>query len=96
MPLTADQQQRFQGWATARGTTNTCPACGIPELSLNDEIITVTVHAGHPEFSGDVVLGGSRLPLAFVSCANCAYVMFFAAGPMGLVQQGAEDGVTVT
>ena len=91
MPLTEDQQERFQRWATARGTTHTCPACGIPELSLNDEIITVSVHEGHPEFSGDAVQGGSRLPLAFVSCANCAYVMFFAAGPMGMVQHGAES-----
>ena len=90
MPLTEDQQERFQRWATARGATHTCPACGIPELALNDEIVTVPVHEGHPEFSGNVVAGGSELPLAFVSCANCAYVMFFAAGPIGMVQRGTE------
>ena len=90
MPLSQEQQGRFQHWATARGTTHTCPACGLPELSLNDEIVTVSVHEGDPEFSGTIVLGGSQMPLALVSCANCAYVMFFAAGTIGMVQKGIE------
>lgn len=90
MPLSEEQQERFQHWATARGATHTCPACGLPELSLNDEIVTVSVHEGDPEFSGNIMLGSSQMPLAFVSCANCAYVMFFAAGTIGMVQKGIE------
>jgi predicted nucleic-acid-binding Zn-ribbon protein len=90
MPLSEDQQQRFQRWATGRGITHTCPSCGLPELSLNDEIVTTSVHEGDPEFSGNIVLGGAQMPLASVSCANCAYVMFFAAGTIGMVQHGIE------
>ena len=90
MPLSEDQQQRFQRWATGRGITHTCPSCGLPELSLNDEIVTASVHEGDPEFSGNIVLGGAQMPFASVSCANCAYVMLFAAGTIGMVQHGVE------
>jgi hypothetical protein len=59
-------------------------------LSLNDEIVAVSVHERDPEFSGDTMTGSSQMPLAIVSCANCAHVMFFAAGTIGMVQHGIE------
>lgn len=88
MALTEDQQARFQSWAVGRGITHTCPACGIPELSLNDEMFTLPVHAGDPEFYGPVETDTSQMPVVQVVCDNCAHVMLFAAGRIGMVQRG--------
>jgi len=95
MPLSEDQQNRFQAWATVRGVTHACPACALPELSLSDEIFSVPVHEGDPEFSGPVLTDGARMPLVQVICGNCAHTMFFAAGMIGMVQRGTAAVATV-
>lgn len=89
MPLSEDQQQSFQNWATARGVTHFCPACGLSELSLSNEMTTVLVQVGDPEFAAPELHETAQMPLAQVICGNCAYTMSFAAGLIGMVQHGA-------
>jgi hypothetical protein len=81
MPLDATQQQKLNTWMQGKGVRNNCPACGTRNW-VGGEIINapILVPGG-----GIAIGGGPSIPMIQVICDNCAYVMLFAAVPIGLV-----------
>jgi ribosomal protein S27AE len=74
MPLTHEQIYKLEQWWDSNGVKRTCPMCGGGEWQAG-EIVSGT----------DVSGGDNVLPMVQMVCGNCAYVMLFAAMPIGLV-----------
>lgn len=81
MPLDRAQIARLQSWTRARNVQARCPACGGTAFTPAE---VVSVPAVRPAGAN-----GARIaePVAMVQlvCDGCAYVMLFAAEPIGLV-----------
>jgi len=64
----------------------TCPLCGNQEWNVNDLIVEAR------EFhNGDMVLGGSIMPLVGITCRTCAHTMFLNALQLGFVNRNTEN-----
>jgi len=81
MPLDAAQQQKLQSWMNTKRIQPQCPACGAHNKWVPGDIIS-----SMPFTPGAITVGGPNVPMVQLLCANCAYVMLFAAVPIGLVQ----------
>ena len=77
MPLTQDQQQRFQNWISNKNRNFSCPCCNQQNFSLGDIFVGNTVD------NGGVAIG-QGIPMVPVICNNCSYVNLFATGPIGV------------
>lgn len=80
MPLSAAQQQKMTAWVQTKGANAVCGACGQNNWSAGDVVAAPVMEA-----SGNINIGGPSVPMAQLICNNCAYVMLFAAVPIGLV-----------
>ncbi len=80
MPLDQAQQQKLQGWMNSKRIRPQCPACGANQWA-HGEVINAPVAV-----QGGIAIGGPSVPMVQLICGNCAYVMLFAAVPIGLVK----------
>lgn len=70
----------------ANGGRITCPICGNHEWNVNDLIVEAR------EFhNGDMMLGGSIMPLVGITCRHCAHTMFLNALQLGFVNNNTEN-----
>lgn len=80
MPLTSEQQSKLQSWMLTKQVKPACPACGRTGQWQAGEIVSP------PTWSqGGMSIGGPTVPTVQLVCNHCAYVMHFAAVPIGLV-----------
>jgi hypothetical protein len=71
--------RRFVEWKNAQGIRTECPMCRTHnDWELQDLIVTPPVRRG------GVHITGSLPPLLQVVCRQCAFVLHFAATPMGI------------
>jgi hypothetical protein len=78
MPLSQEQQTTFDRWLGNKRIAPRCPACGHADSLVSGEIIAATLQTTSGE------LAGSTFPVVQRVCTNCAYLMMFAARPVGL------------
>jgi hypothetical protein len=74
MALTHEQSHKLEQWMDSRGVNRNCPMCASGQWETGEIVSGTSV-----DDSGNV------LPMAQLICQNCAYVMLFAAMPIGLV-----------
>ena len=78
MPLSDDQNEQLHNWVNAKGIEPHCSACGSNNWAPG-EVISAPVFQGK-----DTAISGPSVPMVQLVCSDCAYVMLFAAVPMGL------------
>ena len=74
MALTHGQVNKLEEWWESKGVECKCPRCASGQWETGEIVSGTSV-----EGSGNV------LPMAQLVCQNCAYVMHFAAMPIGLL-----------
>ena len=82
MPLDHAQEQKLQRWVTQKGVRSGCPACGKSETWATGELVAAPVL----DAKGRANAGGRSVATVQIVCGYCGYVMWFAAGPIGLVE----------
>jgi len=82
MSLNQEQTRKLEKWLNSKrafGSEN-CPICGYNDWKPGD-IVVAPVRSG-----GGTRLGGPTVPMVQLICGNCAYVLLFAAVPIGIVE----------
>lgn len=77
MPLTPDQEQKFEDYLKTKNVKPACPACGTANLIFAD-ILSLPFRQHSPG-------GVSEVHMVPVVCGECAHVRLFLAGPVGLI-----------
>ena len=81
MPLDQAQGQKLDAWLRAKAPLGlACPVCQRKQWSVGD---IVSAPTWSPQ---GFAIGGPTVPTIQVICNHCAYVMHFAAVPIGLAQ----------
>lgn len=86
--MSAEQKQKIIKHITEKAPGMRCAACGSQDFFVGDDLVTPVPLTS----TGNMVLGGSSVPVALLVCRNCAHVMHFAAVPMGVVSAGDTEG----
>jgi hypothetical protein len=80
MPLSKEQEQKANAWLQQKNLKARCPACSAAQWAFGEIVMS-------PSYTpGGIAVGGPGVPELQIVCTNCAYVMHFAAIPMGLTQ----------
>jgi hypothetical protein len=80
MPLTLEQQRRFEDWYTDRVAQKDCPCCGVNDWTITGEPLYLPAVAGR----------GSGLPhqsdagVIAQLCNNCAHIRLFGTTLIGI------------
>ena len=62
----------------------TCPSCGHNDWSAGGIVVA-------PTFRQGIVIGGPAIPMVQLICKYCAYINFYAAVPIGLMEAKKEQ-----
>jgi len=65
----------------SRGVNLPCPRCGSKEFSIEDGFTFLTMQKD----LSNIVLGGSGIPAAVVTCQRCSHITLHALGTLGLL-----------
>jgi hypothetical protein len=85
MSLIPAQQEKLTEWVARKGVTQRCPACGSSSgWTQGDVVGSYEVTPGGLRISADSVT-----PTVQLICNSCAYVLHFAAVPIGLYEPRA-------
>ena len=79
MPLNDEQTGKLTEWMRSKRIKPACPGCGANKWTPGELIASPTMQPG----SGQQ-MGGPTIPMVQLVCGDCAYVMLFAAVPIGL------------
>ena len=74
------KQTKLTNWINSHGISSDCPACGKNNWAAG-QIISAPTMAG-----GGMQIGGPTVPMVQLICGACAYVMLYAAVPIGLAK----------
>ena len=86
--LSEGQKAKFKKWLNDKGKNFPCPFCQENSWTIPDHLIEGL------RFSGKgLQIGGSSYPQVVLVCNNCAYVRYFMAVRIGLLdgEQQEED-----
>ena len=79
MPLTPEQSARLQAWLDRKEVAGSCPMCHASHWRKGAIVTTLP-------FDGETAaIEGPYLATVQLVCDNCAYVVQFAAKPIGLL-----------
>jgi len=84
MKLDQAQIAKVNGWFDSQGILFRCPICGNSQTREASLVVA-------PEWDGHPLLTGKAMPMVRLLCSKCFHAMFFAAGPMGIVQGKPSD-----
>ena len=79
MPLTQEQLNKFQQWASRKSIKMSCESCGSNNWGVGD-IIAAPTFAG-----GGFNIGGPTAPMVPVTCNNCGFTRHYSAVMIGLI-----------
>ena len=81
MGLDDHKVEKLNNWLKSKKVKWRCSSCGHSDWGAGD-IVSVPKF---DSFSG-IVIGGETIPMIQLICNNCAYIRFYAAIPMGLLE----------
>lgn len=84
MPLDEQKLQKINEWFKSRKINWACQSCGRNEWTASDIVVA-------PKFEKGVVLGGETVPMLQLACRYCGNIRFYAAVPMGLLQEEPKE-----
>lgn len=80
MPMTPEQQAKFQKWIYEKAPNFACDVCSGQQWTAGDIIMA-------PSFTeGGINLGGKGAPMAQAFCMKCGNAKMFSAVMIGLVK----------
>jgi len=87
MQLDDHQKQELMNILSAQWKEpRVCPVCKQQKWSIVDKIFELREFHG-----GNLVVGGSVLPIVVAICGNCGYTVFFNAISLGIVQPQKKE-----
>lgn len=78
MPLDEAQKQKVRGWLRSRNIRPVCASCGARDWGAGEVVSSPVL-----DREGEVI-EELHVPMVQLVCANCSFVMLYAAVPMGL------------
>lgn len=80
--LSKKQRDKFIDWLKTKGPQGKCTVCGSNSWTIGNHLLSGMIVSD----TGELSIGGTIYPAAFVVCNKCAYVRQFMAVPIGLVE----------
>ncbi len=84
MPINEQKLKKANDWFKTKGINWKCQSCGHNEWSATDIVVA-------PKFEKGIVLGGETVPMLQLACKYCGNIRFYAAVPMGLLQDEPKE-----